>query len=364
MLEELPPQAGAPAVSAPVKAIAMISGGLDSTLALALVKGQGIEVKAVNFYTGFCVTETQRRKGGRSDGTVPRNEALRAAADLEVDIEYVDVSGREYLDMLVHPRYGYGANANPCVDCRVFMMTRARQIMERDGAAFVFTGEVLGQRPKSQRRDTLRTIERESGLEGRLLRPLSARLLEPTLPEVQGLVDRDRLEAISGRGRARQIELARELGVVDFPQPAGGCCFLTDESFGRKFFDLLDAREAVSGERRLEQEDVILLSTGRHFRISPRAKLVVGRTEVENALLEHHVAGRARLEAKDVLGPLALVEGTPTWEERQLAASIVARYGKGRERPEVDVEWREGDLVEVYRVRPEPDETIIEGMRV
>src|SRR3990172_10796215 len=135
------------------RAIGMISGGLDSTLAVALVKRQGIEVKAVSFYTGLCITETQRRKGGRPDGTVPRNEALRAAADLEVDIEYVDLSGAGYLDMLVHPKYGYGANANPCVDCRIFMMARAREIMEREGAQFVFSGEVLGQRPKSQRRD-------------------------------------------------------------------------------------------------------------------------------------------------------------------------------------------------------------------
>ena len=216
-----------------VKAIAMISGGLDSTLALALVKRQGIEVKAVSFYTGFCITETQRRKGGRADGTVPRNEALRAAADLEVDIEYVDISGSGYLDMLVHPRYGYGANANPCVDCRIFMMARAREIMGREGADFVFTGEVLGQRPKSQRRDTLRIIERESGLDGRLLRPLSAKLLPPTAPEREGLVDRERLEAISGRSRHRQMELARELGIADYPQPAGGCCFLTDEAFSR-----------------------------------------------------------------------------------------------------------------------------------
>jgi tRNA U34 2-thiouridine synthase MnmA/TrmU len=351
-------------MSAPVKAIAMLSGGLDSTLALALVKRQGIEVKAVNFYTGFCVTETQRRKGGRADGTVPRNEALRAAADLEVDVEYVDISGRAYLDMLVHPRWGYGANANPCVDCRVFMMSRAREIMEREGAAFVFTGEVLGQRPKSQRRDTLRIIERESRLEGRLLRPLSAKLLEPTIPERDGLVDRERLEDISGRSRHRQMELAQQLGVVDWPQPAGGCCYLTDEAFGRKFFDLLDARETSGGERRVEQDDVLLLSTGRHFRLSPRAKLVVGRNEVENAMLEHHLADRARLEAKDVLGPVALVEGMPTWEERRLAAAIVARYGKGRERAEVDVEWREGDLVEVYRVAPEPDEARIEALRI
>jgi len=346
------------------KAIAMISGGLDSTLALALVRRQGIAVKAINFYTGFCITETQRRKGGRADGTVPRNEALRAAADLEVDIEYVDISGAAYLDMLVHPRYGYGANANPCVDCRIFMMRKAKEIMEAEGADFVFTGEVLGQRPKSQRRDTMRTVERESGLDGRLLRPLSAMLLAPTIPEQEGIVDRARLEAISGRSRQRQLELARELGVTDFPQPAGGCCYLTDESFARKFFDVLDSREAAGEPRALVQDDIVLLSTGRHFRLSPRAKLVVGRTEVENALLEHHVPGRARLEAKGVLGPIALVEGVPTWEERRLAAAIVARYGKGKDLAKVEVEWREGDLVEEYEVAPEPDEAKIEALRV
>ncbi len=346
------------------KAIAMISGGLDSTLALALVKRQGVEVRAVNFYTGFCITETQRRKGGRADGSVPRNEALRAAADLEVDIEYVDLSESGYLDMLVAPRYGYGANANPCVDCRIFMMSRAREIMERDGADFVFTGEVLGQRPKSQRRDTLRIIERESGLEGRLLRPLSAKLLEPTVPEREGLVDRERLLDISGRSRQRQMALAEELGVRDWPQPAGGCCYLTDESFARKFFDVLDGREALGEPRRIVRDDVVVLSTGRHFRLSPRAKLIVGRSEVENRILEHHVEGRARLEARGQLGPVALVEGEPRWEERVLAAEIVARYGKGKDAPTVEVEWREGPLVEVYAVTPFRDEARIEALRI
>lgn len=346
------------------KAIAMISGGLDSTLALALVRRQGIEVKAINFYTGFCITETQRRKGGRADGTIPQNEALRAAADLEVDIEYVDLSESGYLDMLVQPRYGYGANANPCVDCRIFMMTRAREIMEREGADFIFTGEVLGQRPKSQRRDTLRIVERDSGLTGRLLRPLSAKLLEPTIPEKEGIVDREQLLDISGRSRHRQMALAEELGIHEYPQPAGGCCYLTDENFAKKFFDVLDNREALGEPRRIVKDDVLLMSTGRHFRLSPRAKLVVGRTEVENALLDGYSAGRARVEAKDVLGPTALVEGTPTWEERQLAARIVARYGKAKDAAQVDVEWREGDLVETYRVEPEHDEALIERLRV
>jgi tRNA U34 2-thiouridine synthase MnmA/TrmU len=346
------------------KAIGMISGGLDSTLALALMKRQGIEVKAINFYTGLCITETQRRKGGRPDGSVPRNEALRAGADLEVEIEYIDLSDSGYLDMIVAPRWGYGANANPCVDCRVFMMQKARAIMVREGADFIFTGEVLGQRPKSQRRDTLRIIERESGLDGRLLRPLSAQLLPPTIPEQEGKVDRNQLRGISGRGRQPQMQLAKELGIVDWPQPAGGCCYLTDESFSRKFFDVLDARVAREEPRRITREDVVLLSTGRHFRLSPRAKLIVGRSEVENALLEHYTEGRARLEAKVFNGPLSLVEGDPTAEERLLACRIAARYGQGKDAPTVEIEWREGDAVECHAVAPETDEARIESMRI
>jgi tRNA-specific 2-thiouridylase len=346
------------------KAIAMISGGLDSTLALALVKRQGIEVKAINFYTGLCITETQRRKGGRPDGTMPQNEALRAAADLEVDIEYIDVSDQGYLDLIVNPRYGYGANANPCVDCRIFMMTKAREIMEREGASFVFTGEVLGQRPKSQRRDTLRSVEKQSGLTGRLVRPLSARLLEPSIPEKEGILDRSLLLDINGRSRQRQIRLARELGISEWPQPAGGCCYLTDESFSRKFFDVLDSREAAGEARAIRKEDLVLLSTGRHFRISPKVKMVVGRTEVENVVLESYGEGRARLLARDLNGPMALVEGTTTWEERQLAARIVARYGKGREHPEVAVDWIEDGVTETLTVAPEQDEARIESMRI
>jgi tRNA-specific 2-thiouridylase len=351
-------------MSKTTKAIGLISGGLDSTLALALVKRQGIEVKAVTFYTGFCITETQRRRGGRSDGTVPRNEALRAAAEQEADVELVDISGPEYLEMVLHPRFGYGANANPCVDCRIFMMRKAKEIMEREGAAFVFTGEVLGQRPKSQRRDTLRIIERESKLDGRLLRPLSARLLKPTIPEEEGLVDREQLLDLNGRGRQRQIALAREMGLADWPQPAGGCCFLTDESFSKKFFDLLGAREAAGQKRHISHEEVILLTVGRHFRLSPRAKLIVGRGEVENVLLEQHVAGRARLEAVGVIGPVALVEGTPSPEDRQLAAAVVARYGKGRGEALVQIEWREGDRKDLLHVEPERDEARVEGMRI
>jgi tRNA-specific 2-thiouridylase len=236
--------------------------------------------------------------------------------------------------------------------------------MEREGASFVFTGEVLGQRPKSQKRDALRAIEKASGLLGRIVRPLSAKLLEPTIPELEGILDRSRLLDIHGRSRQRQIRLARELGIVEWPQPAGGCCYLTDESFSRKFFDILDARELAGEERRIRKEDIVLLSTGRHFRLSKAAKLVVGRSEGENAILDAYGEGRARLMARDLNGPVALVEGTPTWEERQLAARIVARYGKGRTLPRVEVEWSEDGVVEILSVEPEPDETRIESLRI
>ena len=352
-------------MTTPLKAIGLISGGLDSMLAVALLRQQGVQVKAINFYTGFCVTETQRRKGGRPDGVVPANEALQAAAALDVEIEYVDISGREYLDMLVNPRWGYGANANPCVDCRVFMMRKAKAIMEAEGADFVFTGEVLGQRPKSQRRDTLWVIERESGLVGRVLRPLSAKLLPPIVAEQEGRLDRARLGAISGRGRQPQMKLARELGITSWPQPAGGCCFLTDENFSKKFFDVLDARVAQGGERRVDPEDVVLLSTGRHFRLSPSLKIIMGRTEVENVTLEGYGAGRSRVLATSHTGPLVLVEGTPTWEQRTAIASIVARYGKGREAPEVEVLWCDPDGAEErLRVAPWTDEAALDAMRI
>jgi tRNA-uridine 2-sulfurtransferase len=348
------------------KAIAMISGGLDSTLALAMVRAQGVEVKAINFYTGFCITETQRRKGGRQDGTMPQNEALRAAADLEIEIEYIDISGHEYLDMVLNPKYGYGANANPCVDCRIFMMKKAKEVMEREGADFIFTGEVLGQRPKSQRRDTLWAIERESGLKGRLVRPLSAKLLPPSIPEQEGILDRALLGDLNGRGRTRQIAMAKEMGLAEWPQPAGGCCFLTDESFSRKFFDILGQREAAGEPRHIDRDDVVLMTTGRHFRLSPTVKLIVGRTEVENGTLETYAgATRARLAARTHAGPVALVEGVPTWEDRQLAARILARYGKGKDEPTVEVEWRDPDGgLETLVVEPERDEARVEQLRI
>jgi len=345
------------------KALGLISGGLDSMLALKIVRDVlGCEVRAINFYTGFCITETQRRRGTRkSDGSVKPNEALVAGAELETEVELIDISDAGYLDVIANPKFGYGANANPCVDCRIDMFQRARVMLEEWGGDFVFTGEVLGQRPKSQRRDTLGLIEKNAGLQGRLLRPLSAKLLPPTRAEEEGLIDREKLLDISGRGRKEQIALAQELGIGSFPQPAGGCCYLTDEAFARKFFDILDHRE----ERRIEKEEIVLLASGRHFRLSPRAKLVVGRTEGENFQLERHAPGRYLLQAPDHNGPVGLVEGEPTWEEMVVASRILARYGQGRAEPRLVVEWRrDGGVEDRLEVVPYRDDAEIEKLRI
>ncbi len=345
-----------------VKAIGLLSGGLDSTLAHAVVKAQGVEVKAINFYTGFCIVETQRRLGRtRKDGSVPRNDALHAAAGLETDIEMVDISGPEYLEVITKPKYGYGANANPCVDCRIFMFKKAKEIMEQEGADFVFTGEVLGQRPKSQRRDTMRIIERDSGLTGKVIRPLSAKLLEPTVPETEKLVDREKLLDISGRSRKRQMELADQLKIADYPQPAGGCCFLTDESFGRRFHDLMARRP----DRHLSQDEIPLLATGRHFRLSGNAKLIVGRNEGENVLLgDYAVAPRWKVEVAGLMGAVGVLEGEPTDEERVLASRIVARYGKGKDEPQVEVEWTRGEDKRRIAVQPFREEKDFDALRI
>jgi len=345
------------------KALGLISGGLDSMLSLKIVRDVlGCEVRAVNFYTGFCITETQRRTGRRrADGSVKPNEALEAGAELGSEIELIDISDEGYLDVIANPKYGYGANANPCVDCRIDMFQRARALLEEWGGDFVFTGEVLGQRPKSQKRHTMALIEKNAGLTGRLLRPLSAKLLPPTDAEKSGLIDREKLLAISGRGRKEQLRLAEELGLTNFPQPAGGCCYLTDESFARKFFDVLDHRD----ERKISKEEIVLLATGRHFRLSDRVKLVVGRTEGENFQLERQAQGRYRVFAQQVNGPVALVEGEPTWEEMELASRIVARYGQGREQEQVAVAWqRDEGEPDVLAVVPFRDDTAFERFRI
>jgi len=202
------------------------------------------------------------------------------------------------------------------------MFQRAKEYMKEIGAQFIFTGEVLGQRPMSQRKQPMDVIERDADMEGLLLRPLSAKLLPPTVAEQKGWVDREQLESISGRSRQEQMRLAKEYGIEDYPSPAGGCCFLTDKNFGRRILDFFEYR----GKENLTMDDVMLLKMGRHFRLTPDVKVVIGREEGENKFLERYTAGRWKLETCDVTGPTTLVEGNPTEEDLQLAAGMTARY--------------------------------------
>lgn len=318
-----------------IRALGLISGGLDSTLAAKLLIDQGLEVHGINFNTGFCITDTRRQVRRRARKPLNlRNEALRAGSDLNFPVDIIDVS-EEYLNVVTDPRWGYGKNANPCIDCRIMMLKKAKEMLPRLGADFIFTGEVLGQRPMTQHRSTLRQIEKQSGLEGFLLRPLSALRLPETEAEHRGWVDRRRLKSFVGRSRRPQLALAQELGVQDFPQPAGGCCYLTDPTYGRKFFDFL---RHLSPGRQIRQEDFILLKVGRHLRVSEHLKVIVGRDEAENNFLENYTDGRWALRPVDVLGPLVLLDGDVSNQELEWAARILARYSDGRDLPQVTVE--------------------------
>lgn len=336
--------------------IGLLSGGLDSALAALVVRDAGADVTCLHFFTGFCVTGHNSRVG-RKDRPIA-NHALEVAADIGIPVEMIDISD-EYLPMVLNPKHGYGANMNPCVDCRVFMLDRARRYMEEVGADFVFTGEVIGQRPMSQMRRTLDVTARESSLEGRLLRPLSARLLEPTDVEVAGWVDRERLYDFHGRNRKPQIALARKYGLEHFMQPAGGCCFLTDENYSRKLQDLLDSRV---GEP-LSMDDVYLLGVGRHFRLGPQLKVIVGRNEVENNFLQYYTKDRWNAQAADFTGPLAVVMGDPADDALGTVASLVARYCSGKDEPSIRVQFENGGVRRTVDVEPAGDD-LLEELRI
>jgi tRNA U34 2-thiouridine synthase MnmA/TrmU len=343
-----------------VKALGMISGGLDSTLATQVLLDLGIEVEGVNFSTGFCVTEhTRNFKNDREKPTRP-NEALRLAAELRFKLHILDIS-KDYLPVVTDPKYGYGANLNPCIDCRIFMFRRMRKLMDEFGAQFMFTGEVLGQRPMSQHREALKTIETDSGLSGLVLRPLSAQLLDPTIPEIKGWVDRSKLLSLVGRSRKPQMALAKEKGLEDYPQPAGGCCYLTDPQYTAKLRDIFEHR----GKENLTHEDVLLLKVGRHFRVSPRIKVIVGRNERENNFLKQYEKGRHVFEIPEFPSAhcLAEVSGELSSEETRLLASLAARYSDAPKQSALRVTHRGGGTsrtLEVYAA----DEEMLKHWRI
>jgi hypothetical protein len=291
--------------------VCLLSGGLDSSLALKIVRDQGVEVIAVHCKGPF---------GGCTE--VRDSAAAKVAAALGVRLMVVSLE-EDYLDIVRSPRYGYGSNINPCIDCHIYFLKQAGQIMEREGASFVITGEVVGQRPMSQRLDTLRRIEKASGLVGLILRPLSARLLAETIPEARGWVRRDELLAITGRSRKEQLRLAGEFGLKGFSSPAGGC-LLTDPQFAGRVRDLI-------AHGSLNLHEASLLRVGRHLRLPLGSKLVVGRNQAENDDLASRVrAGDLVLTTEDCPGPTAIVAGEAAERELELAASIVARYSDGK----------------------------------
>jgi tRNA-specific 2-thiouridylase len=321
-----------------IKAVGLVSGGLDSMLAVRVLLDQGIDVTALHFRSGFSYVERNRLAGREP---APRSDAERAALALGVDLEVIEVTD-DYIPMVLNPRYGYGSGMNPCVDCRIFLLRRAKAWMEAHGCHFFFTGVVVGQRPKSQMRPSLNTVERESGLRGYLLRPLSAKLLEPTVPEQRGWVNRDRLFDISGRGRKRQIALAGQFGITEYAQPSGGCCYLIDRTYSRRLRDFL-AHEGADG---LTREQVQLLALGRHLRLPSKRAVIVGRHQRENEVLASCGVMGVLLTTVDHPGPTTLVPGEASHEEIEVAARITAGYSDGGREPAVRVEIRSSGTVE------------------
>ena len=314
------------------KAIALISGGLDSMLAAKTVMEQGIHVEGINFFTGFCVEGHTHAIRDRANSKPKRNNSLWVAEQLGIKLHIVDVI-EEYKNVLINPKHGYGANMNPCLDCKVFMVGKAKQWLKENGFDFIITGEVMGQRPMSQRKSTMPIVAKESGADDLLLRPLCAKNLPPTLPEREGWVDREKLHDITGRSRKPQMEMATQFGFEDYAQPAGGCCFLTDKNYSAKLVDLWQAQ----GHRDYQLDDVMLLKVGRHIRPAANYKLIIAREEGEGRFLQGYKKEYLSLFSTSHPGPLVLVDGVPSAEDLFLAAEITARYGQGRNAEQVEI---------------------------
>ncbi len=331
------------------KAVALISGGLDSLLAARLIQQQGIHVEGINFYTGFCVEGHTHAIRNRDRKRAKRNNALRVAEQLGIKLHIIDIV-EEYKAVVINPKHGYGANLNPCLDCKIFMVGKAHEWIRDHDFDFIITGEVIGQRPMSQRKNCMPKVARESGAEDLLLRPLSAKNLPATLPEREGWVERDQLRDFSGRSRKPQIALAREFGFEDYAQPAGGCCFLTDHAYSVKLQDLWDNR----GSREYEIDDIMLLKVGRHIRPSEDFKLIIAREEGENNFLTGYQGQFQSIKTVSHPGPLALIEGKSLDQSQlELACAITARFSKGRDADSVELRFSDrGQESRNLRVKP------------
>jgi len=330
------------------KALALLSGGLDSTLAIRVVQEQEIEVIALNFVTVFCRCT--------SHGSC-KLEAVKVSEKFGIPIKVINTTER-FLELVKKPKYGYGKNMNPCIDCRINIFRIAGEYMREIGADFIITGEVLGQRPMSQRKEAMRIIDREANLIGLVLRPLCAKHMEPTIPEKSGLVDREKLLNMRGRSRKDQIQLADVFQIKDYPCSAGGC-LLTDPEFAHRMRDLINTCDA-------NVNDVNLLKVGRHFRFDSETKVIVGRNEDDNAKIDTlSREGDVLLNLVDMPGPLTLMRGEITDEKIQTAARLTARYGKSNLLPVVKVSIREVEgnasstIIEVVPMSQEEAERLL-----
>lgn len=324
------------------KAVALLSGGLDSTLAICILKEQEIEIEAVNFQTMFGCC---------------KDDARQVAHRLGVPFTTLKVAD-DYLKVIEAPKYGYGRGINPCVDCRIYMFAAAKRFMEKTQASFLISGEVLGQRPMSQKREDFKRIECDTGLEGLIVRPLSARLLPETEPERAGIIDRSRLYAIRGRSRHDLLELARKYGIDHPPSPSSGCA-LTSPLFAKKVKDIFDHRPDY---RRWEFE---VLKIGRHFRLDDEAKVIVSKNERQNEYLESLLSeGTVLLDCINFGGPKALLIGTKTGERVQKTASIMLRYAQKPLPADCEIRIREGQRQEFIVAAEPAEESLLERMRI
>lgn len=295
-----------------MKAVALLSGGLDSSLAIKLILNQGIEVIAVNFITPFCLCDGKRGC---------RKKAVIMAENLGIELKMFNIS-EEYLEIVKNPSHGYGKNLNPCIDCRILMLKKTKDFMNKTGAGFIITGEVLGQRPMSQNKKAMGIIERESGLAGLVVRPLSAKLLPPGIPEKEGWIKRENLLDLEGRSRRRQFILTEELDISDYACPAGGC-LLTDPIFSLRIKDLL-------ASNMLNIDNINLVKNGRYLRINDSFKLIVGRNEEENQRLINLVNEKDLVIEPESKGPTAVGRGRIEDKDIQIALKTVAYYCKDK----------------------------------
>ncbi len=316
------------------KCIVMFSAGLDSVVAAHMMKEQGLDVTCLHFVLPF-----------QSGLDMEFENVKEAANTLGIPLR-IEEEGNDFLEMVQDPQFGYGKNVNPCVDCRIHRLKKAAAIMNAMGADFLVTGEVVGQRPMSQHLKAMAKVEEHSGLTGRLLRPLSAKLLEPTIPENEGWVDREKLFDIKGRGRKRQLSYAREHG-LKHGTPGGGC-LLTEKETTMRYLDMTENQNEIS------IVDFKLIAYGRHFRISENARLIIGRHHSDNLILEK-LKENSDIHfqlANDVPGPVAIGRGEFTKEDKELAASLVARYSKLRDEDSVPVNITIKGNVELLSVKP------------